>query len=87
MIGYEKWGNNKSPESQNIKEDHFVGSFYTKFSKESKESPELEKLAQEKLKLWESKDKKTLELWKKLNSWTYKKVWGDTKVYSRSYHL
>ncbi|MCK5449497.1 arginine--tRNA ligase [Candidatus Pacearchaeota archaeon] len=71
MIGYEKFAEGKTPESENIKEDKFVGDLYIKFSKASSKNEKLEKLAQEKLKLWEKGDKKTIALWKKLNSWTY----------------
>lgn len=72
MIAYQKYKKGKTPESENIKEDHFVGDLYVQFSKEAKENPELEKEAQELLKKWEEGDKKTLDLWKKLNSWTYR---------------
>ena len=71
MIGYEKFSNGKTPESQGVKEDKFVGDLYVKFSKASSKDEKLEKLAQKKLKLWEKGDEKTLILWKKLNSWTY----------------
>ncbi len=71
MIGYEKFADGKTPESENIKSDKFVGDLYVKFSKASAKNEALEKLAQKKLKLWEKDDKKTLALWKKLNSWTY----------------
>jgi arginyl-tRNA synthetase len=71
MIGYEKFAEGKTPESEGIKGDRFVGDLYTRFSIESKENPEMEELAKEKLRLWEAGDEKTLELWKKMNSWTY----------------
>ena len=58
IIGYEKYANGKTPETENIKSDKFIGDLYVKFSKESEENPELEKEAQDKLKLWEKKDKK-----------------------------
>jgi arginyl-tRNA synthetase len=72
MIGYEKYGKNKTPKSENIKGDKFVGNFYVKFSKESAKDPKLEKEAQEKLKLWENNDPETLKLWKQMNNWAYK---------------
>lgn len=71
MIGYERFGGGKTPESEGIKGDKFVGDFYVKFSKESQDNPELEELAKEKLRLWENGDRNTLELWKKMNDWTY----------------
>src|SRR3989344_3525695 len=61
MIAYEKYGNNKTPESEKKKSDHFVGDYYVLFSK--KEIPE--ETAQEMLRRWERGDKKILALWKK----------------------
>ena len=69
MLAYSKWGNNKKP---NKKPDHFVGDFYVLFSQKEKEDPSLNEQAQNMLALWEKKDKKTLDLWKKMNSWVYK---------------
>ncbi|MCX8158053.1 MAG: arginine--tRNA ligase [Candidatus Diapherotrites archaeon] len=72
MIGYLKYGNNKTPEDENIKGDHFVGKFYVLFSKDLEQNPELEKEAIEMLKKWENKDKEVRELWEKMNSWVIK---------------
>ena len=76
MIAYEKYGNNKTPESAKKKSDHFVGDYYVLFSE--KKIPE--EYIQEMLKKWEQGDKKVLALWKKMNKWaldgfkeTYKK--------------
>ena len=71
MIGYEKFGEGKSPVDLEIKGDKFVGDLYIKFSQMSKENPELEELAKKKLRLWENGDKETLKLWKKMNKWVY----------------
>ncbi len=68
MIAYKKWGKNRKP-TKKIKSDHLVGEFYTMFAKKAKQKPELEKEAQEMLILWEAKDKETMTLWKKMNSW------------------
>lgn len=77
MLAYEKFGKNKKP---NKKSDHFVGDYYVLYNKKSKEDKQLEKEIQEMLLMWEKGDKKTLELWKKMNKWaldgfeeTYKK--------------
>ncbi|MFH1238451.1 MAG: arginine--tRNA ligase [archaeon] len=91
MIGYEKFADGKTPKSENIKGDKFVGDLYIKFSKASAKDEKLEKLAQEKLKLWENGDKKTLALWKRLNSWTYSGMqetldkFGLSKIYKNYY--
>lgn len=80
MLAYEKFGKNDSPEKSMRKSDHFVGDYYVKFAQASKEHPALEQEAQEMLQKWEKGDKKTLNLWKKMNNWalsgfreTYKK--------------
>jgi len=71
MVGYERFGEGKSPEDLGVKGDKFVGDLYIKFSRESKENPELEELAKEKLRLWEAGDAETLKLWGKMNDWVY----------------
>ena len=85
MLAYEKFGKNQTPEKAKIKSDHFVGDFYVKFSQELSKNPALESEIQECLKKWELGDKKTLAIWKKMNSWalngfkeTYKKF--DLKI-------
>lgn len=69
MLAYKKWGENKIPEKEGKKSDHFVGDFYVKFAQEAKKDESLEKEAQEMLKKWEEGDKETLELWFKMNKW------------------
>ncbi|MBI2671017.1 arginine--tRNA ligase [Candidatus Woesearchaeota archaeon] len=95
MLAYMKYGKNKIPDK---KPDHFVGDFYALFTLMSKENPGLELEAQELLKKWESKDKKTLALWKKMNSWVYKgfeetykiigsrfdKTYYESKIYEKA---
>jgi arginyl-tRNA synthetase len=36
MLAYQKWGNNETPESANIKGDHLIGKYYVLFDKEYK---------------------------------------------------
>lgn len=36
MLAWEKWGNNQTPESENLKGDKLVGNFYVKFDQEYK---------------------------------------------------
>ena len=43
MLAYQKWGEHKTPESESIKGDHFVGTYYVLFNKKVQENPELEK--------------------------------------------
>jgi arginyl-tRNA synthetase len=77
MLAYKKYGKNKKPDK---KTDHFVGDFYVKFNEAVKKEKGLEEEAYELLRKWEEGDKKTIELWKKMNKWaldgfqqTYKK--------------
>jgi arginyl-tRNA synthetase len=81
MIAYQMFGNGKTPESENIKSDHFVGNFYVMFDKESKKDPSLNDKAQEMLKKWEENDPETRKLWSLMNKWvidgfreTYKNI-------------
>lgn len=69
MLAYQKWGNGKTPESENRKPDHFVGDYYVLFNHKLKEHPGLEKEAQEMLQKWEAGDKEVIALWEKMNKW------------------
>lgn len=69
MLAYERWGDNKTPASEKIKSDHFVGDYYVLFAKRAAENPKLEEEAQEMLQKWEAGDKKTRALWKKMDGW------------------
>tara|TARA_Y100000296_G_scaffold61451_1_gene71279 strand:+ start:445 stop:2139 length:1695 start_codon:yes stop_codon:yes gene_type:complete len=94
MVAYKKYGKNKKPTK---KSDHFVGDFYVKFNQMVKENKDHKKKAQECLQKWESKDKGTLDLWKKMNKWalegfkeTYKifgikhdKEYHESKIYKK----
>ncbi|MGM5481496.1 MAG: arginine--tRNA ligase [Nanobdellota archaeon] len=75
MLAYQKWGEGKTPESEGVKPDHFVGQFYVKFSQEAAKSDEakeqLEAEARDMLLKWEQGDKETMELWTLMNSWVY----------------
>jgi arginyl-tRNA synthetase len=67
MLMYKKFGKNKTPESEKMKSDHFVGDLYVLYGQ--KENPKLEEESRELLKLQESGDKETLKLWKKIVDW------------------
>lgn len=69
MLGYQKWGKHKTPKSAKMKPDHFVGSFYVKFSQAEKEDEQLTKEALRMLQAWEADDKKARDLWEKLMTW------------------
>jgi len=71
MIGYLNHGKGKTPKSEKIKSDHFVGDYYVLFSKDAKENPALEEEAQAMLKKWEEGDLETFSLWKCMNKWAF----------------
>ena len=87
MLAYKKFGNGKQPDK---KTDHFVGDYYVLFQKKSEDTPGLEDQAQQMLVKWESGDKETLELWKKINGWAlqgFKKTYGTFGIkHDKSYN-
>ena len=62
MIAYMKKGKNLTPNEVGMKEDHFVGDYYTLFDDMLKENTKLEEEAHEMLRKWEKGDKKIKEL-------------------------
>jgi len=82
MIVYKKFYKNKTPESEKIKSDHFVGDLYVLYGK--KENPKLEEETRELLRLQESGNKEVIKLWKKIVDWVLKghketyKIFGAT---------
>ncbi|NIZ46774.1 arginine--tRNA ligase [Entomospira nematocerorum] len=81
MLAYQLFGENKTPETMNIKSDHFVGDFYVKYAQWEKEHPEAEEMIQTMLTAWESGDKDTIDLWKLMNHWA---VSGIKETYDRT---
>jgi arginyl-tRNA synthetase len=77
MLAYQKWGENSTPESLQMKGDHFVGHWYVKYNQELQNNPEIENAVQEMLQQWEKGDKEILKLWEKMNKWVYA-GWEET---------
>lgn len=85
MWAYDKWGNNKTPESEGIKSDHFVGNYYVLYSKEEMKLRKLvknllEKLEKERLKpknVQDANEIKNLE--EKIGSSKYGKLQSEIK--------
>ncbi len=69
MLAYERWGEGKTPDSEAIKPDHFVGDYYVKFVKEAEKNPSLESEALEIIRKWEAGDKHVRALWQKMLDW------------------
>ncbi len=81
MLAYQKWGEGKTPETEKMKGDYFVGKFYTLFGEKVKENPHLLDEAHEMLRKWEEGNQEVWQLWQKMNSWaidgfkeTYRKL-------------
>ena len=70
MLAYRKFGNGATPESTGVKSDHFVGDYYVKFDKWSKEDESALPEAQKMLQQWEAGDEEVNSLWKQMNKWT-----------------
>jgi arginyl-tRNA synthetase len=97
MLAYQDHGQGKTPESEGIKSDHFVGEWYVRFNRELKQEIEglvkdrglskedaqalLPARAQELLRKWEAGDAETTALWKLMNSWA---VEGMKETYART---
>ncbi len=77
MLAYKLFGEGKTPQSEQMKGDHFVGSFYVKFAQWAKEDDSADQQVQDMLELWEKGDPETIELWNTMNSWTMEGI-GET---------
>lgn len=77
MLAYQKWGDGKTPQSEKMKPDHFVGKYYQMFSQRAEKDDKLEQEAQEMLVKWENNDPAVRTLWKKMNEWV-EEGWKDT---------
>ncbi|MDR1278000.1 MAG: arginine--tRNA ligase, partial [Treponema sp.] len=86
MLAYQEYGEGKTPESEQVKSDRFVGDWYVKFHHMAGESatagaPKPEERAQELLRRWEAGDPETVALWKQMNRWA---VDGMKETYRRT---
>ncbi|MDR2185749.1 MAG: arginine--tRNA ligase [Treponema sp.] len=81
MLAYKEYGQGKTPASEHIKSDHFVGDWYVKYHQMSQADSGAEARAQEMLRRWEAGDKETVELWQKMKDWT---VDGMKETYERT---
>ncbi len=80
MLAWQRWGNSTTPESENIKGDHFVGKYYVRYAQEAEKDKNLENEIQQMLQKWETGDPETIDLWKKMNGWVYD---GFAETYRR----
>ena len=80
MLAYQMYGDNKTPQTENIKGDHFVGDFYVRFHTEKKHNPEMEAMSYKILRQWEQGEITVKKLWKKMNEWVLS---GFQETYQR----
>ncbi len=71
MLAWQTSCQGKTPESEGVKSDKFVGDCYVRFNQMAKEDPRAEAQAQELLRKWEAGDPATLELWRTMNQWAF----------------
>ncbi|MDO8621608.1 MAG: arginine--tRNA ligase [bacterium] len=80
LLAYSKWGQGTTPESENIKGDHFVGNWYVVFAQKVKAERDalkladdqptpLEQEAAEMLRKWEAGDIAVRKLWMTMTDW------------------
>lgn len=83
MIAYKLFHEQKgeTPQTLNIKGDHFVGQCYVEYDKYSKEHPEVHEMAENLLRKWEDGDEETRKLWKTMNDWA---ISGMKVTYERT---
>jgi len=79
MLAWQRWGDGSTPESAGKKGDHFVGEWYVRFAREADGDDTLENQVQQMLQQWEAGDRKTVDLWKTMNTWVY-------DGFSQTYH-
>ena len=75
VLMYMRNGKGKTPESEQLKPDHFVGKFYTMFATEAVKGEAQEKQlledAQNLLQRWEAGDAEVRKVWKQMNDWFF----------------
>lgn len=81
MLAYQEFGEGSTPESEGVKSDHFVGTYYVKFDQWSKQDPEAEPQARKMLKAWEAGDPEVTELWLQMNRWA---IEGIEQTYQKT---
>lgn len=78
MFAYKQLAEGKTPESECVKSDHFVGNLYVAFHNYASEHPEAEQEVKTMLKEWEKgEDASLMSLWKQMNDWAMQGI-GET---------
>jgi arginyl-tRNA synthetase len=81
MLAYQKFGNNATPESEQVKSDHLVGDYYVRFNDWASRDESAEGAARAMLKRWEAGDPELRELWRTMNRWA---IEGIEETYAKT---
>jgi arginyl-tRNA synthetase len=81
MLAYQKFGNDATPESAQVKSDHFVGEYYVRFNQWASEDKSAEAAARAMLQGWEAGDPELRGLWRTMNRWA---IEGIEETYART---
>jgi arginyl-tRNA synthetase len=81
MLAYQKFGNNATPESTQIKSDHLVGDYYVRFNDWASRDESAEEAARAMLKRWEAGNEELRELWRTMNRWA---IEGIEETYAKT---
>lgn len=71
MYAWQTWGEGSSPETAEMKGDHFVGKWYVRFNLEAEADPALNDVASNMLLQWENEEPEIRRIWELMNSWVY----------------
>lgn len=71
MLAYRRLGAGKTPQTEGVKSDHFVGDYYVLFNKKASEDPSWNDEAQRMLQEWEAGDENVRSLWRTMNAWAF----------------
>lgn len=81
MLAYQRMGEGRTPESEGLKSDHFVGKYYVLFNEVKAQDPKAEEAAQDLLVRWEAGDPEVRALWEKMRKWVLE---GIAQTYERT---
>ncbi len=81
MLSYQMFAHGETPAQAQQKPDHFVGSYYVKYSKWAEQHPEkAEQAINTMLQQWEQNDPETRALWKQMNTWALEGIFETYKA-------
>ncbi len=69
MLAYQKFAEGKTPETEQMKPDHFVGQYYVRFENWVKQDDGALAQAQEMLQHWEAGNEEVRSLWQQMRDW------------------